>query len=85
MTDNYLTSPIVKDRSPSTVEMDNLIRRTLRVSDPGNPEEVAKALRTFYAKEGESLTLEAEGVPFFRIIYLEMDFKSDMLIRAELK
>lgn len=85
MTDNFPTPTIVKDRSPSVVELDNLVRRKLRVSDPSDPDEIAKALRTFYTKEGEELALEAEGVPFYKITRLDTDGKSDTPSRAELK
>jgi hypothetical protein len=78
-------SPVTTDRSPTTVALDNLIRRKLRVSNPNDPSEVAQALKRVYAKESEALKLEAEGVPFFRITKLETVVEADTSTRAELK
>lgn len=53
----------LKDRSPDEVAFDNLLRRRLRVSDPKNPEEIAKALANFYPLEKKKIDQEAIGMP----------------------
>ncbi|MDK9708197.1 MAG: hypothetical protein OEL83_14230 [Desulforhopalus sp.] len=53
-----------RDRSPDAVALDNLIRKTLRVSDPANAGEMAKALRNYYPTDREFMAREAAGMPF---------------------
>ena len=48
-------------RSPLALELDNLMRRSLRVSDPANFEEVAKALTQKYPMETRQMKSEAVG------------------------
>lgn len=52
---------LFRERSPQVVAMDNLIRRKLRVSDPGDPMEIAEALGKLYMPEKERLNQEALG------------------------
>jgi len=53
-----------RDRAPNVVALDNLIRRTLRVSDPTDAAEVANALSDYYASDREVMKREAAGLPF---------------------
>jgi hypothetical protein len=53
-----------RDRSPDAIALDNLIRKTLRVSDPANATEMAKALRNYYPTDKEFMAREAAGMPF---------------------
>jgi hypothetical protein len=53
-----------RDRSPSVMALDSLIRRKLRVSDPTDPVEVAAALGQLYRGEREAMDREAAGLPF---------------------
>src|SRR2546428_6461973 len=41
----------LRDRSPAGVELDNMIRRRLRVSNPNNALEVASALNNLYTTD----------------------------------
>lgn len=60
MTTPYDANPSTV-RSPSSVTVDNLIRRALRVSDPGDPAQLAKALLERYRGEAEQLRRERAG------------------------
>ena len=51
------------NRSSTSVTVDNLIRRALRVSDPANPAELAKALLQKYSGDAEQLKRERAGSP----------------------
>jgi hypothetical protein len=53
------TSSPTRDRSPIVVQLDNLIRRQLRISDPGSPTEVAQGLRRLYREDDAALEQEA--------------------------
>jgi hypothetical protein len=55
-------------RSPTQLALDNLIRRELRVGDPRNPEQVAKALLDRYKgdRRAAGIVQEAQGLPFLR-------------------
>jgi hypothetical protein len=57
------TASYSRDRSPANAALDNLIRRKLRVSNPNDPNEVARALSDFYAMDRRSMELEAAGMP----------------------
>src|SRR4051812_1110518 len=61
--DQSTSGPIVRDRTPVAVTVDNLIRRRLRIGDPSNPQEIAQGLRRLFAPEARSLDLEAKGLP----------------------
>ncbi|MGC4093191.1 MAG: hypothetical protein QM756_35950 [Polyangiaceae bacterium] len=54
---------------PDRVEFDNLLRRELKVSDPSNPVEVARALLDRYKAEPRALAIqqEAQGLPFLQM------------------
>lgn len=67
MTQETPINPIPKDRSPTTVALDNLVRRKLRVSDPNNPTEIATALKSLYSGEKEVLEQEAAGLPYIKV------------------
>ncbi len=64
MNDDSTAQNLMRDRSPTVVALDNLIRRKLRVSDPSDPQEIAQALRKYYRAEAAALEREAEGLPF---------------------
>ncbi|MDR4508926.1 MAG: hypothetical protein MRJ65_11955 [Candidatus Brocadiaceae bacterium] len=55
---------LLRDRSPATVDLDNLMRRVLRVSDPTNSMQVADALGKLYEAENEAMAREASGLPY---------------------
>jgi hypothetical protein len=58
------TSPsTVIDRSATTLAVDNLLRRVLKVSDPASPEEVSRALLDRYADQAAALRNERTGFP----------------------
>jgi hypothetical protein len=64
MNDQTPPNSTFRDRSPTVVALDNLIRRKLRVSDPTDPEEIAGALRQLYTADKEAMEREAAGLPF---------------------
>jgi hypothetical protein len=55
-------------KSPQRLEMDNLLRRELGVGDPGDPEQIARALRLRYQGDAraQALDQEAQGLPFLQ-------------------
>jgi hypothetical protein len=59
--DPTATSSSPRDRSPIVVQLDNLIRRQLRISDPANPTEVATGLRRLYREDAVALEQEERG------------------------
>ena len=54
--------------SKATLALDNLLRRELRVGDPSNPQQVAKALFERYQHQPRAMGIktEAQGLPFLR-------------------
>ncbi|WP_139218525.1 hypothetical protein [Nitrosomonas aestuarii] len=60
-----------RNRSPSAVKADSLIRRVLRVGDPWNATEVAAGLKRLYSAEESALANEAAGFPVVRQINLK--------------
>jgi hypothetical protein len=62
MTDmNMNATGTSRSRSARTVAVDNFLRKTLRVGDPRNPDEVAKALLDRYPGEADRARREREG------------------------
>ena len=57
------TGQTPRDRTPAAVKVDNLLRRRLRISDPGDPREVAGALKRLFPRESQALEREASGLP----------------------
>ncbi|RRI06530.1 hypothetical protein EH240_03910 [Mesorhizobium tamadayense] len=57
-------NPVSKFRSPATVAVDNLLRKTLRVSDPRDPDQIANALLSFYPDEADRDRRERAGLPY---------------------
>jgi hypothetical protein len=57
------TDSTPRDRSPLMVQLDNLIRRSLRISDPANPVEVAGGLRRLYRAGDAAIEREERGLP----------------------
>ncbi|MCF6147057.1 MAG: hypothetical protein E3K37_00180 [Candidatus Kuenenia sp.] len=55
---------LLRDRPPATVDLDNLMRRVLRVSDPTDSTQVAEALGKLYEVEYEVMSREASGLPY---------------------
>lgn len=51
-------------KTEGSVPLDDLVRRKLRVGDPRNPVDVAKALLDLYPEEKVKLEREAAGLPF---------------------
>ncbi len=60
-----------RNRSPSAVKADSLIRRVLRVGDPWNATEVAAGLKRLYSAEESALANEAAGFPVVRQVNLK--------------
>lgn len=56
--------------SRAQLALDNLLRRELRVGDPRNPQQIAKALFERYQSEprARAIQSEAEGLPFLRSV-----------------
>lgn len=52
------------DRGPARAAVDNVIRRALKISDPRNPDEVAKGLLARYSDEAQRIDREKQGLPF---------------------
>jgi hypothetical protein len=61
---NPSTRAFTSDRSPATAAVDNLLRRALKISDPRNPDEVAKGLLARYTDEATKIRRERQGLPF---------------------
>jgi hypothetical protein len=59
-------SPASPYRSATSVTVDNLIRRALRVSDPQDPSQLAKALLDRFAGDAEQLRRERAGAAVLR-------------------
>jgi hypothetical protein len=65
MTDTRTTAASAsRSRSARTVAVDNFLRKTLRVGDPRNPDEIAKALLDRYPAEADRARREREGVAY---------------------
>ena len=54
----------LRERTAAAVEMDGLLRRKLRVTNPNDPSEIASALGRTYPNEKVKLDREAGGLPF---------------------
>lgn len=77
-------------RSPNTsLALDNLIRRELKVSDPNDAKEIASALLSRYQETPQAIgiTREAEGLPFLRTVPMmpAMSAPAETSSDAELK
>jgi hypothetical protein len=91
---NPATRTIISDRSPASAAVDNLLRRSLKISDPRNAEQVAKGLLERYPEEAAKIKREQMGLPFsvmavqpapvvpVRVGRPEIAKASDMLERA---
>ena len=53
-----------QSRSPRTIAVDNFLRKTLRVGDPRDPQQVANALLQRYPEEAERARRESEGLSY---------------------
>ncbi|HEY0649544.1 hypothetical protein [Phenylobacterium sp.] len=60
---NALISPGFADRSPSAQAVDNVLRRVLKVRDPADSSQVAKALLDRYGDQANQLMNERSGLP----------------------
>lgn len=78
------TNPLIMDRSPGAVALDNLVRRKLRVSDPSNAAQIAEALKKIYQDESQILEQEAAGVPFHPVRQAPPAIESNAATRTEL-
>ena len=64
MPDAFAAAPVeMRDRTPTAIRADNLIRQRLRIGDPNKPEDVAEGLKRRFAKEAQALASEALGRP----------------------
>src|SRR3981081_1321623 len=63
-TQNSSTRSSNSDRSPATAAVDGVFRRLLKISNPGNPDEVAKGLLARYGDEALRIKREQQGLPF---------------------
>jgi hypothetical protein len=63
-TQNPSTRSSTSDRSPATAAVDGIFRRVLKISNPGNPDEVAKGLLARYSDEARRIQREQQGLPF---------------------
>ena len=61
---NASTRAFTGDRSPARAAVDNVMRRSLKISNPYDPAEVAKGLLARYRDEAERITREQQGLPF---------------------
>lgn len=70
MTSNSPSTLSSNAASSKRLELDNLIRRELRVGDPSDPRQIAEALMKRYGDTptGRSLVNEARGMPFLQQI-----------------
>jgi hypothetical protein len=64
---NDAASPLPRDRSPTAIAVDNLIRRRLRISDPRNAREVADGLQRLFPTDRLALEREASGLPLLKM------------------
>lgn len=60
---NALISPGFIDRSPTAQSVDNVLRRVLKVRDPGDSGQIAKALLDRYGDQAAALRNERSGMP----------------------
>ena len=61
---NASTRAFTGDRSPARAAVDNVMRRSLKISNPYDPAEVAKGLLARYRDEAERIKREQQGLPF---------------------
>ena len=61
---NASTRAFTGDRSPARAAVDNVMRRSLKISNPYDPAEVAKGLLARYGDEAERIKREQQGLPF---------------------
>lgn len=65
MTDSFTTaSATSQPRSPRTIAVDNFLRKTLRIGDPRDPEQVAGALLQMYPAEADRVRRESDGLAY---------------------
>src|SRR5215472_15937568 len=59
--------------SQQRLALDNLIRRELKVADPGDPNQVAQALLARYSEDprAQAINQEAQGLPFLLSVPLQ--------------
>jgi hypothetical protein len=60
---NSMLQPGFLDRSPSSLAVDNVLRRVLKVRDPGDSGQVAKALLDRYTDQANAMRNERSGLP----------------------
>ncbi len=70
-------------RSSATVAVDNVIRRALRVSNPDNAEDVARALLDRYQGDAAAITRESKGEAVVRLPAPIIDTVANTASRAE--
>jgi hypothetical protein len=62
-------------RPQSAMTVDNLFRRVLKVANPRDPDEVAKALLARYTDDAALIKREQSGVPFSAYQFAEQAMK----------
>ncbi|MCG7981947.1 MAG: hypothetical protein JAY90_04255 [Candidatus Thiodiazotropha lotti] len=79
------SNSIPQERTQAAVDLDNLIRRHLRVSDPSDADAVSKALRNRYQDDQLALEQEAAGLPFFKVTKIEPGYTGGGSSGAEIQ
>lgn len=64
MTETTETTTPLANRSPTSIAVDNMMRRMLRVADPTDPSQISTALLQRYGRDAELVRREREGLPF---------------------
>jgi len=72
MTTNAYPVPAGQQRSQGALTVDNVFRRMLKVANPRDPDEVAKALLSRYADDAQKIKREQQGVPISSYQLAEM-------------
>lgn len=85
MSQQSYSNSVPQERSQAAVDLDNLIRRHLRVSDPTDADAVSKALRDRYQDDQLALEQEAAGLPFFKLTRIEPSYTGGGSSSAEIQ
>lgn len=82
-TNAYMVS--AGQRSQGALTVDNVFRRMLKVANPRDPDEVAKALLTRYADDAQKIKREQQGVPMSSHQLAEMAGKVSGPLSTEIR
>ena len=72
MPTNAYPLPTKQQRSQGALTVDNVFRRMLKVANPRDPDEVAKALLSRYSDDAQKIKREQQGVPISSYQLAEM-------------